>query len=77
MLDNRIDEAELLAFVGNKIVLGEPGMGKSELIRELGQRLGVELVTAIRFINAKNPAQVRAGGQAIADRRSRRSDVAA
>ncbi|MEH6716517.1 hypothetical protein [Parasphingorhabdus flavimaris] len=57
-LDNRVDEAGLLALSGNKIVLGEPGMGKSELICELSRRLGVEPVTAIRFIYAKNPARL-------------------
>lgn len=56
-LDNRLDEAGLLALAGNKIVLGEPGMGKSALIHELGRRLGVEPVTAIRFMNAKSPAK--------------------
>ncbi|MBS9476872.1 NACHT domain-containing protein [Ancylobacter radicis] len=58
LLDNRVDEAGLLALTGNKVVLGEPGMGKSELMRELGQRLGVEPVTAVRFINAKRPANL-------------------
>ena len=33
-------------------------MGKSKLMRELGRRLGVEVVTAIRFINAKNPVKL-------------------
>lgn len=55
LLDNRFDEAGLLALSGNRVVLGEPGMGKSELIRELGRRIGVEPVTAIRLINAKSP----------------------
>lgn len=58
VLDNRVDEGELLALAGNKVILGEPGMGKSELMREVGRQLGVEPVTAIRFINAKNPAKL-------------------
>lgn len=58
LVDNRVDEAGMLALVGNKIVLGEPGMGKSELMRELGRRFGVEPVTAIRFINAKHPVKL-------------------
>lgn len=71
ILDNRVDEAGLLAIAGDKVVLGEPGMGKSELMRELGRRLGVEAITAIRFLNAKNPAKlVPASRQAVADRRS-------
>jgi hypothetical protein len=36
-------------------VLAEPGMGKSELIRELGRRLGVEPVSAVRFMLSKDP----------------------
>jgi hypothetical protein len=58
LLDSRVDEAGLLALAGNKIVLGEPGMGKSELMRELARRLGVEIVTAIRFIKAKSPGKL-------------------
>ncbi|MCG4256748.1 NACHT domain-containing protein [Acetobacter senegalensis] len=48
--------AKFLALDGNKVILGEPGMGKSELMRELGRHLGVEPVTAIRFIHSKKPA---------------------
>lgn len=33
-------------------------MGKSKLMLELGRRLAVEPVTAVRFINAKNPAKL-------------------
>jgi hypothetical protein len=65
ILDDRVDEAGLLTLAGNKIVLGEPGMGKSELMRELGRRLGVEAVTAIRFINAKNPAKLVTVGKLL------------
>lgn len=65
ILDNRFDEAGLLALAGNKVVLGEPGMGKSELMCGLGRRLGVEPVTAIRFINAKNPAKLVPAGKPV------------
>ncbi|ARP67207.1 MULTISPECIES: hypothetical protein [Mesorhizobium] len=64
-LDPGVDEPGLLALAGNKIVLGEPGMGKSELMRELGRQLIVEPVTAIRFINSKNPAKLVAMGKPI------------
>lgn len=40
-------------------------MGKSELMRELGRRLGVEVVTAIRLINARNPAKLVAAGKPL------------
>lgn len=65
LLDNRVDEAGLLALSGNKIVLGEPGMGKSELMRELGQRLEVEPLTAIRFLNARNPVKLVPAGKPL------------
>jgi hypothetical protein len=63
--DNRVDEAGIVELAGNKIVLGEPGMGKSELIRELGRQLDVEPVTAIRFINAKKPANLVTAGKPL------------
>ena len=65
VLDNQVDEAGLLALVGNKVILGEPGMGKSELMREIGRQLGVEPVTAIRFINAKNPVKLVPMGKPV------------
>jgi hypothetical protein len=40
-------------------------MGKSELMREVGRQLGVEPVTAIRFINAKNPAKLVSAGKPV------------
>jgi hypothetical protein len=65
VLDNRVDEAGLLALAGNKVILGEPGMGKSELIREIGRQFGIEPVTAIRFINSKNPAKLVPTGKPV------------
>ncbi|ESY13910.1 hypothetical protein [Mesorhizobium sp. LNJC394B00] len=65
-IDNsRVDETGLLTLAGNKVVLGEPGMGKSELLGELGRRLSAEPVTAIRFINSKNPARLVAAGKPV------------
>jgi hypothetical protein len=40
-------------------------MGKSALMRELGRRLEVEPVTAIRFINAKNPLKLVQAGKPL------------
>lgn len=57
--------AEFLALDGNKVILGEPGMGKSELMREFGRHLRVEPVTAIRFINSKDPAKLIAQNKPI------------
>lgn len=64
-LDSRVDEAGLLSMPGNKIVLGEPGMGKSELMRELGRLLEIEPLTAIRFLNARNPAKLLSTGKPL------------
>lgn len=50
-----VDETEMLAMAGPKIVLGEPGMGKSELIGELGRKLGVQPIAAVRFMLSRNP----------------------
>jgi hypothetical protein len=58
ILDKQVDEQSFFAFAGNTVVLGEPGMGKTELMRELARRLDIPSVTAIRFINAKNPAKL-------------------
>ena len=67
-LDCALDETALVRLAGNAIILGEPGMGKSELMRELGRRLDVEPVAATRFIHAKSPARfVRAGKPVLID----------
>ena len=36
-----LSEGEFLALAGPKVVLGEPGMGKTELIQNARQLLGV------------------------------------
>lgn len=53
-----VDEDRLIRISGGVVVLGEPGMGKSELMRELGRRTGTRPVSAIRFVNHKNPAKL-------------------
>ena len=65
ILENQVDEVGILALAGNKVVLGEPGMGKSELMREIGRQLGTEPVTAIRFINSKNPGKLVPAGKPV------------
>lgn len=54
----QVDEEELLTILGPKVVLGEPGMGKSRLIEQLGRKLGIQLVTAVRFLNHKDPSRL-------------------
>jgi len=53
-----VGEAEFAGLPGAKILLGEPGMGKSELMSELGRLLGADVVTAVRLISSKNPARL-------------------
>ena len=45
-----IDEAGLLGVNAPKIILGEPGMGKTKLISSLAAKLGVKAVSASRFM---------------------------
>ncbi|TBW40195.1 hypothetical protein E0E54_01085 [Azotobacter chroococcum] len=59
------DETQLLAVTVPKIVLGEPGMGKSALISEIGHRLGVQAVSAIRFMHHRNPASCVVAGKPL------------
>ncbi|WP_223473289.1 MULTISPECIES: NACHT domain-containing protein [unclassified Pseudomonas] len=52
-IDNKqlvIDEAGLLDVSAPKIILGEPGMGKTRLISSLAAKLGVKAVSASRFM---------------------------
>ncbi|WP_447782412.1 NACHT domain-containing protein [Pseudomonas plecoglossicida] len=60
-----VDDTEILAIAGPKVVLGEPGMGKSELIRELGRRLDVQPVDAIRFMHSKDPSRFVVAGKPL------------
>jgi hypothetical protein len=60
-----VDEAELLARAGPKVVLGEPGMGKSELIVELGRKLSVQPITAVRFMLSKSPGGFVVAGKPL------------
>jgi hypothetical protein len=53
--ESEILDSELLSLERSVVILGEPGMGKSELIGELGRACGVAPVSAPRFMLSKNP----------------------
>ncbi|TWA68742.1 hypothetical protein FBZ85_1305 [Azospirillum brasilense] len=55
----------MLAIPGAKIILAEPGMGKSELMCQAGRVLGVEPVTASRFMRAKNASRLVEPGKPL------------
>ena len=60
-----VDDTEILAIAGPKVVLGEPGMGKSELIQELGRRLDVQPVDASRFMHSQDPSRFVVAGKPL------------
>lgn len=60
-----VDEDEVLAIAGSKILLGEPGMGKTELMQELARKLGIQSITAVRFMHSKNPGQFVIAGKPL------------
>lgn len=60
-----VDEDEVLAIAGSKILLGEPGMGKTELMQELARKLGIQSITAVRFMHSKNPSQFVIAGKPL------------
>lgn len=64
-LVQQTDEDGILSRSGPKVVLGEPGMGKSEFMRELGRRLDVIPVTAVRFMSSKDPAKLVVSGKPL------------
>lgn len=53
-----IDDASLLEFPTPKVVLGEPGMGKSELMSELGRLLKVKVTMASHFMHHPDPGKL-------------------
>lgn len=60
-----VDEDGLLAIAGPKVILGEPGMGKTQLIEELGRRIGVLPITAQRFIASGNLGRFHSPGKSL------------
>ncbi|MDR7283176.1 hypothetical protein J2X84_002000 [Pseudomonas corrugata] len=61
----QINEDELLEIAGPKIVLGEPGMGKSRLIQEIANRLSVKVVQASRFMQSGDPSRFVSEGKPL------------
>lgn len=55
----------MLAIPGAKIVLGEPGMGKSEFMSQAGLVLAVKSVTAIRFVRVRDPSRFVVPGKPL------------
>lgn len=53
--EREILDSDLLGQNRSVVVLGEPGMGKTELIAELGRAIGVDPVSAPRFMLSSNP----------------------
>ena len=50
-----VAQDEITSFSGPVVILGDPGMGKTELTRELGRQPGMTYVTAGRFARSANP----------------------
>lgn len=60
-----VNETDLLSFDGPKIVLGEPGMGKSQLLVQFADQLEVNTVSAVRFMLHKNPTKLVTAGKPL------------
>lgn len=60
-----VDEAFLLTTSRPKVILGEPGMGKTELILHLCLTLGIDHVTASRFMSSKQPSRFVVQGRPL------------
>lgn len=60
-------DSEVLTIGRSVVVLGEPGMGKSELMKELGRQAGVLVVSAPRFIHSQDPTTFAKAGLLLID----------
>lgn len=60
-----LSEEEFLALAGPKVVLGEPGMGKSELMQQASRLFSVESIPAVRFMHSRRPEQFLVAGRPL------------
>lgn len=60
-----VGEAEILSWTGPLIVLGEPGMGKTELLRQIAKQPGWTFRSAAGFVAHPAPANLVPTGQRI------------
>lgn len=63
--EREILDSDLLGLERSVVVLGEPGIGKSELIGELGRAGGVATVSARRFMLSRNPGSYVTSGRPL------------
>lgn len=61
----QVTSDELIGISGPKVILGEPGMGKTELLENLGEVEKLNPITATRFALHKRPEQLVAAGQQL------------
>lgn len=60
-----LSEEEFLALAGPKVVLGEPGMGKTELMQQASRLFSVESIPAVRFMHSRRPEQFLVAGRPL------------
>lgn len=60
-----VAQDEITSFSGPVVILGDPGMGKTELTRELGLQPGMTYVRAGKFARSANPRSLIAGSDRV------------
>lgn len=61
----KVAEAELATRDGPVVILGDPGMGKTELLKTLGHLKGFRYLTARKFTREVNPATLTTSGDVL------------
>lgn len=61
----QLSEIEFLTLAGSKVVLGEPGMGKSEFMSAAGRHFEVEPIRASRFILSRRADRLVIDGKPL------------